>query len=902
VISRTGPGFVLTKLISLILSISILFTPVGPVFAAFGDGSPTIPNSTVFTQASEVPRVDGPSGAFTQSISLDIPPGRAGLQPTLTLDYNSQRKSDSIVGYGWTPSVPYIQRLNKTGSQNLYSSTASFSSSIDGELVSDATSSAVGTVPTILDSLPLTTHAAANTTSDSFAYTVPSGGTNKLFVVMVCKNDAATAPTLATLNGVSLPTFVKMPGTLDRCGWFYSYLAAPTSGTFQINFSGATYADYVVMTLQNAAQSNPDDASAVHNAVGSLVTVSTTTSSGSDLFLSMGARITDAFTTYGSGQTQLSNKDDHTGLGYLAATWKAANNTPGTESASGGAGDSVDTDWSVLAIKAASPPSVLTNPSILDTLPLTIQTVSNVASSSFAYTVPIGGKSKLEVVMLCSNTGIGPTPTASQNGALFSTFVHIPGSVDRCNWYYAYLANPSSGTFQINFASAVYADYVVMTLQGAEQVVPDDISAVSSAVAPTVTSSITTSMASDLLLSMGARITSVFNRYGTGQSEIANLNDSGGLGYLAATWKAALTRPGTETTSGGALNSVDTDWAMVGIKPAAQMSTTTTYRAKVDDGSFNAYTVLNNTWTAYDKSGTRYLYGSDDTGRMYDTNTGTSTETYKWMLQEVRDTNNNYIKYTYLRDGNVLYPYKITYTGYNTTDGPFIITFATSSRPDLRINYDAGFVATTSSRISQITAAVNGTNVRQYNLSYATGNNGYRSLLSGIGQMGWDENGALASTPTTTFSYVNSGSQFFAPANLRVANSAYVVADANGNGENDISVIYNTGAYVWPENAVAGIGATTPGGVYWAVSTSTSDSYTPQELGVRLIDTNADGKPDLVVGYRNGGSETFAEYLNTYATSTGAYSWTSTSTWIGSIPHFGVASGGNYITTGIFGA
>jgi hypothetical protein len=33
------------------------------------------------------------------------------------------------------------------------------------------------------------------------------------------------------------------------------------------------------------------------------------------------------------------------------------------------------------------------------------------------------------------------------------------------------------------------------------------------------------------------------------------------------------------------------------------------------------------------------------------------------MLQEIRDTNGNYITYTYNRDNNSLYPYKITYTG-----------------------------------------------------------------------------------------------------------------------------------------------------------------------------------------------------------------------------------------------
>src|SRR5205807_2098460 len=126
----------------------------------------------------------------------------------------------------------------------------------------------------------------------------------------------------------------------------------------------------------------------------------------------------------------------------------------------------------------------------------------------------------------------------------------------------------------------------------------------------------------------------------------------------------------------------------------------------------------------------------------------------------IRDTNNNYVTYTYNRDSNELYPYKITYTGNGSTDGPFTVSFATSTRPDTRVNYAAGFVSTTTKRISQITAAISGTNVRQYNLSYGAGNNGYRSLLTSLGQRGWDDNGIVTSTPTATFSYVNSSSQF----------------------------------------------------------------------------------------------------------------------------------------------
>jgi hypothetical protein len=72
------------------------------------------------------------------------------------------------LGYGWSLSIPYIERLNKTGSENLYGDTPYFTSSAEGELASDATTSSA-TTPTILDTLDLTTHGYSSGTSDSFS-------------------------------------------------------------------------------------------------------------------------------------------------------------------------------------------------------------------------------------------------------------------------------------------------------------------------------------------------------------------------------------------------------------------------------------------------------------------------------------------------------------------------------------------------------------------------------------------------------------------------------------------------------------------------------------------------------------------------------------------------------------
>jgi hypothetical protein len=99
---------------------------------------PKISNPNLFTSHSSVPDIDQTTGAFVQRVPLDIPPGRNGLTPDLALVYNSQQLDDGIVGYGWSISLPYIERFNKTGIDRLYTDNY-FTSSLGGELATTST-------------------------------------------------------------------------------------------------------------------------------------------------------------------------------------------------------------------------------------------------------------------------------------------------------------------------------------------------------------------------------------------------------------------------------------------------------------------------------------------------------------------------------------------------------------------------------------------------------------------------------------------------------------------------------------------------------------------------------------------------------------------------------------------
>src|SRR3982750_3274482 len=58
------------------------------------------------------------SGASTYSIPLVLPPGRAGMQPSLTLSYNS-RRGDGLAGMGWAlEGLSTIHRCPQTPEQD----------------------------------------------------------------------------------------------------------------------------------------------------------------------------------------------------------------------------------------------------------------------------------------------------------------------------------------------------------------------------------------------------------------------------------------------------------------------------------------------------------------------------------------------------------------------------------------------------------------------------------------------------------------------------------------------------------------------------------------------------------------------------------------------------------------
>ncbi len=308
-------------------------------------------------------------------------------------------------------------------------------------------------------------------------------------------------------------------------------------------------------------------------------------------------------------------------------------------------------------------------------------------------------------------------------------------------------------------------------------------------------------------------------------------------------------------------------------------TSTSTYASRIDNGEFlnYQYSTTTSSWLVTDKNGTRYTFGLSSSTRQ--DNPSDSTKIYKWMLEEVRDTNDNYIKYQYYKDAGQIYPSVIIYTGSGTTDGIYEVDFLRQSRADTFASFHPNFSVTTNYRINEIDVKVNGTWNKKYAMTYTAGDNGVRSLLSTVTESGQDTRGNVITLPPVSFSYQKatlSGTKWAKDSNfgfLYGANLDYtIVADINGDGISDALESYSdlnaTHNNIFINNGHGG----------WATSTTFAspvtffDSVNHTYSGARLVDVNGDGLPDILHSYTSYVGGATHTYLNTGS------SWEATTT------------------------
>lgn len=305
----------------------------------------------------------------------------------------------------------------------------------------------------------------------------------------------------------------------------------------------------------------------------------------------------------------------------------------------------------------------------------------------------------------------------------------------------------------------------------------------------------------------------------------------------------------------------------------ASTSVSTMYGAKIETGDFRKYEYRNgNTWIVTDKNGRRYTFGASSDARVF--SNATSTEIFRWMLEEIRDANGNYIKFEYFKDSNLSYPSRVVYTGHGVTDGIFEVKFIRESRSDIATSTRAGFAVRSKYRFSEIQVITDGTWSRKYTLGYGTGDSGSRSFLSSITESGLDAASTTVSLPAINFTYATSTlswvdtNSWDLPVNLESSR----LADLNADGRIDIVQKHVTGAL--PEKVYINNGSGWVDTSGWTIPVAFTI-----ENAVQMADFNGDGYADIVKALQSDGQKYV--YLNNATTTPGAAGWTlqASTTW-----------------------
>jgi RHS repeat-associated protein len=211
-----------------------------------------------------------------------------------------------------------------------------------------------------------------------------------------------------------------------------------------------------------------------------------------------------------------------------------------------------------------------------------------------------------------------------------------------------------------------------------------------------------------------------------------------------------------------------------------------TYSKRIESDFSNIVFNADGSWTVTDKLGVIYIFGSDSSSIVVDSNN--SQHVYQWYLKEIRDTNDNYVRYEYTKDDNQVYPTRIVYTGHGNTDGiyeikfqPFADGFPASATNVQSVSYRSGFSVETRFLLTRIEILTSGVTTRAYDIAYQSNTNGQKKLITSITPKAYK--GAEESTKDiTTFSYSVDTPSYTSTAQYHLP-SGYVLGQVMGIAE-----------------------------------------------------------------------------------------------------------------------
>ncbi|MGC2404456.1 MAG: FG-GAP-like repeat-containing protein [Acidobacteriaceae bacterium] len=274
-------------------------------------------------------------------------------------------------------------------------------------------------------------------------------------------------------------------------------------------------------------------------------------------------------------------------------------------------------------------------------------------------------------------------------------------------------------------------------------------------------------------------------------------------------------------------------------------------------------------WEMRDGQGNRYLFGSTINSRI---------NSAVWYLDTITDPSGNQILYNYMQNLSAFYPASITYTGYNGNPGPNAVNFTYEMRPDVRNTFQHGVSETRQLRLKTIDADFGTLNflARRYQLTYGLTSSG-QSVITRIDLFGAD---GVSTFPLRVMSYSTFAKGWSqtpmgtVPADfIDAGNGADLgqrLVDINGDGcmdsmLDDGSIFLGNceGSFTFsPQWSGAVQGALNSLTNIVTVTVDSNGDVTTQDQGVRYLDVNGDGRPDVVIA--NSTLNRLEVWLNTY--------------------------------------
>jgi len=286
------------------------------------------------------------------------------------------------------------------------------------------------------------------------------------------------------------------------------------------------------------------------------------------------------------------------------------------------------------------------------------------------------------------------------------------------------------------------------------------------------------------------------------------------------------------------------------------------------------------------KSGQMISYGNTTDSRI---EAQGRADVMTWAIRQINDTAGNYIKFNYTEDNanGHFRINRIVYTG-NTNSGtlPYAsVRFVYEPRTDKTTGYTAGSKITSPVRLKNVQTYQQETMTRDYRLAYQYGAATGRSRLITLSECAANGECKLSST----FNWQQSTNQTFAPSATHNLPDAYFsgydtksktvkdmgtrVTDINGDGIADLIQLFQP-RNGWYGNVVqrrvflgTGTGYTDSSGFLANLPSTMLFSDNGKDHGVRLVDLNSDGLPDLLQLYNpniaQGSGFIKAAYLNT---------------------------------------